>query len=318
MKSAFGFTSVGIFLSPGGINNSVYNNMVYNIQSTSNSADSRVAGIQLWDQTNPKIYYNSVYLSGSGMNYFGSAALYIYIGVSNADIKNNILVNTRDESPYIASAMYDYTSGNLTSDYNDLYCAAGPNNCLVRIDTTNYLTLPHWQAAGSDSNSVTEMPNFIVPYLHIDESIATYLESRATTIVGIETDFDGDPRHATTPDTPDIGADEFDGIIIDGIEPEITLPMEFALNQNYPNPFNPSTNIEFQIPNNEYVTLKIYNLLGEEIATLVSGQLVAGSYSYNWDASELASGIYFYRLYVGSLTGESRGFVQTRKMILMR
>ena len=97
-----------------------------------------------------------------------------------------------------------------------------------------------------------------------------------------------------------------------------TVPVEFALDQNYPNPFNPNTNIEFQIPNNEYVTLKIYNLLGEEIATLVSGQLVAGSYSYNWDASELASGIYFYRLYVGSLTGEARGFVQTRKMILMR
>jgi uncharacterized delta-60 repeat protein len=97
-----------------------------------------------------------------------------------------------------------------------------------------------------------------------------------------------------------------------GIEPGWqTAPTKFKLFQNYPNPFNPITAIEFQIPKSIYVTLKIYNLLGEEVATLVSGQLVAGSYSYAWDGSRVASGVYLYRL-------EAEGYVETRKMILLR
>jgi flagellar hook assembly protein FlgD len=72
------------------------------------------------------------------------------------------------------------------------------------------------------------------------------------------------------------------------------------LYQNYPNPFNANTNIEFRIPKNEVVTLKIFNILGEEVATLVSGQLTAGSYTYEWDGSGVASGVYLYRLEVPS------------------
>ncbi|MHC4321629.1 MAG: T9SS type A sorting domain-containing protein, partial [Planctomycetota bacterium] len=89
------------------------------------------------------------------------------------------------------------------------------------------------------------------------------------------------------------------------------LPWEFELSQNYPNPFNPSTTIEFDLPKTSKVTLKIFNILGEEVATLVSDRLSAGSYSYEWDASNLASGVYLYRLEAGD-------FVQTKKMILLR
>ena len=101
----------------------MYNNMVYDIRSSSNQSGSIVAGIQVWYQNNPKIFYNSVYLSGNGngANPNGSAALYISSEVTNLETKNNILVNTRNESPYCASAIYDYTTSNLTSDYNDLY-----------------------------------------------------------------------------------------------------------------------------------------------------------------------------------------------------
>ena len=89
------------------------------------------------------------------------------------------------------------------------------------------------------------------------------------------------------------------------------IPNSFELYQNYPNPFNPSTKISFSIPNSEYVTLKVYDVLGKEIATLVSEQLDAGSYSYNFDASKLTSGIYFYKLQAGK-------FSETRKMILTK
>lgn len=88
-------------------------------------------------------------------------------------------------------------------------------------------------------------------------------------------------------------------------------PQNFALSQNYPNPFNPSTTIEFDLPKTSEVSLKVFNILGEEVATLVSDRLSAGSYFYEWDASGLASGIYLYRL-------QASDYVETRKMVLMR
>ena len=94
-------------------------------------------------------------------------------------------------------------------------------------------------------------------------------------------------------------------------ESKLKLPKTFALHQNYPNPFNPSTNIEFSIPKTEFVSLKIYNILGQEVATLVSDKLTPGNYKYTWDASGFASGVYMYNIEAGS-------FVQTRKLLLIK
>ncbi len=104
------------------------------------------------------------------------------------------------------------------------------------------------------------------------------------------------------------------------------LPNYFALLQNYPNPFNPSTTIEFALPKSAFVTLKVYNLLGEEVAMLISEQQSAGIHRINWDARGLASGVYLYRLEAGNPSTGSpnksgqagQGFVQTKKLILMR
>lgn len=85
----------------------------------------------------------------------------------------------------------------------------------------------------------------------------------------------------------------------------------FYLAQNYPNPFNPATKIEYQLPNNCFVSLKVYDILGNEVATLVNEYKLAGNYEVDFDASNLVSGIYFYKL----TTGE---FSFTRKMILLR
>ncbi len=83
------------------------------------------------------------------------------------------------------------------------------------------------------------------------------------------------------------------------------------LNQNYPNPFNPTTTIAFSLPQTGFVILKIYNLIGEEVATLLSASLLSGSHSVEWDASGLASGVYFYRLSAGQ-------FQQTKKLLLLK
>lgn len=86
---------------------------------------------------------------------------------------------------------------------------------------------------------------------------------------------------------------------------------DFRLEQNYPNPFNPTTVINWQIPVNSFVSLKVYDVLGNKIVVLVNEEKIAGSYQTEFDASKLSSGTYFYRLEVGS-------FVQTKKMILLR
>ncbi|MCB9087534.1 MAG: T9SS type A sorting domain-containing protein [Calditrichae bacterium] len=85
----------------------------------------------------------------------------------------------------------------------------------------------------------------------------------------------------------------------------------FELQQNYPNPFNPGTTIEFTLPNADFVTLKVYNVVGQEIATLVSGKLPAGIHRYTWNAGNLASGVYLYRV-------EAGGYSLVRKAMLMK
>ena len=97
-----------------------------------------------------------------------------------------------------------------------------------------------------------------------------------------------------------------------GIEDENDkIPTEFSLNQNYPNPFNPSTTISYQLPTNAQVTLKVYNVLGDEVASLINEEKLEGSYLVNFNAAQLSSGIYFYQIKAGS-------FYETKKMILMK
>jgi len=84
-----------------------------------------------------------------------------------------------------------------------------------------------------------------------------------------------------------------------------------TLDQNYPNPFNPTTTIEFDLQKTSEVSLKVFNILGEEVETLVSDRLSAGSYSYDWDARNLASGVYLYRL-------QASDYIETKKMVVMK
>ena len=89
------------------------------------------------------------------------------------------------------------------------------------------------------------------------------------------------------------------------------VPRQFVLSQNYPNPFNPSTNISFSIPAKSFVSLKVFDLLGKEVATIVSEEMSAGTYSRQWNAVTMSSGVYFYRLQAGS-------FIETKKLVLLR
>jgi hypothetical protein len=102
------------------------------------------------------------------------------------------------------------------------------------------------------------------------------------------------------------------GVILD-VEKENNkeLPTKFVLYQNYPNPFNPATKIKYILPEQSFVSISIYDILGKEIATLVKERKPAGNYELEFNASNLPSGVYFYRMKAGN-------FVETKKMLLMK
>lgn len=100
--------------------------------------------------------------------------------------------------------------------------------------------------------------------------------------------------------------------IITGLDEESSKePVEFNLSQNYPNPFNSSTTIEFAIPNSNFTTLKVYNVLGEVVTELIGQILPPGVFKFNWESAGMTSGVYYYQLISGN-------FLQTRKMLLVR
>lgn len=96
-----------------------------------------------------------------------------------------------------------------------------------------------------------------------------------------------------------------------GVSRENLQPAAFELSQNFPNPFNPSTEFSFSIPVSQMVSVKVFDMLGKEVVTLVDGELNAGAYRATWNAANAASGVYYYRI-------QTPGFVQTRKMLLMK
>jgi hypothetical protein len=98
-----------------------------------------------------------------------------------------------------------------------------------------------------------------------------------------------------------------------GIEQDLSaeIPEEYQLSQNYPNPFNPTTTINFSVSQSEKISLRVYNILGQLVSTLVDGEYAAGNYKVNFDATSLSSGMYFYTLQAGNYTA-------TKKMILLK
>ncbi|MCX7833328.1 MAG: T9SS type A sorting domain-containing protein, partial [Ignavibacteria bacterium] len=101
-----------------------------------------------------------------------------------------------------------------------------------------------------------------------------------------------------------------DNVLV-GVENNNNIPTEYKLEQNYPNPFNPTTTISFSLPKSAFVTIKVYDVLGKEIRTILSENKDAGNHSLLFDATDLPSGIYYYKIVANN-------FVDTKKMILLK
>ncbi len=161
-------------------------------------------------------------------------------------------------------------------------------------------------------------------YLTSDSGLIAYYRMDILEDLGINGDGADDLRdlsvngnHLDTYGDPTV--DQSGAFIITNVEQTRTvIPEQLHLSQNYPNPFNPSTRIKFTIPSNvsqseakNLVTLKVYDILGIEVATLINEKLSAGEYEVDFNASDLTTGVYFYKL-------QSSSFVETKKMLLLR
>ncbi len=175
--------------------------------------------------------------------------------------------------------------------------SADPNNSQAIIVTANGLPLYNCPVAVSLDDSLIEIAFtdlsgralFTTPFnsgliYNVSVNKPGFTVSRGYLSGSIATDVDDDPS---------------------------TLPRQFALNQNYPNPFNPSTVISFDLPHRAEVTLSVFNLLGQEVARLIDGEVPAGEQSVSWNADNNSAGIYFYRLNAGE-------FSETKKMVLLK
>jgi len=133
------------------------------------------------------------------------------------------------------------------------------------------------------------------------------------TFQAVESSYESETGELVAKGITSFGEFAFGNVVVSAEDPADNLdtPGEFMLSQNYPNPFNPATTIEFSLPQPGMVTLTVYNMLGQRVATLVSGELQAGRHSHHWDATGLASGVYLYRLTAGEYT-------RTRAMVLVK
>jgi photosystem II stability/assembly factor-like uncharacterized protein len=304
--------------SERGLNNWIYNNKVWDITNSSVQCN-KLSGIDALYQDSLKVDYNSVYLSESGDTppTDGSNAVWFQSTCVYPTVRNNILVNTRDDAPYVSVAIR-MDAPTCLSDHNDLFVGSSGSANIGKMGTTLYKSFADWRSAVKDSHSISMSPIFITHPMHIDttNSTSNALEGKGTPITGILTDFEGQKRNSTT---PDIGADEFERVGSGFAKDGSRVPDIFALLQNYPNPFNPSTTIEFQLPAEGYAKLTVYNLIGQEVVTLVNEKLSAGTYRCNWDARNLPSGVYFYRLVANAISsGQAGSFVETKKLMLLK
>jgi hypothetical protein len=145
------------------------------------------------------------------------------------------------------------------------------------------------------TNSITVGPNFVIT----NTGTAT-LDAPSVTLRNLVFVVQGGKMYLLSETTS-----------VDVESEEISIPTEFSLSQNYPNPFNPTTKIKYSVPEISFVTIKLYDALGNEITTLVNEEKEVGSYKIDFDGSRLSSGIYFYKM-------QTEKFMEIKKMVLLR
>ncbi len=305
--------------APAGQTANVYNNFISDFAYTGDAASypSEINGIAIdaYGQTT-NAYYNTIYINNANITTNPVSGIRVYDdSLQTANLKNNIIVNTVDhDSSYGIYRGAMATNAAIVSDYNDLYVPGAKANTGI-YGATKCKTLADWKTASSqDAHSVSVNPanpfggaGQLTSLTNLHWVSAASSVFAGTPIAGYTTDIDGDTRNATK---PYMGADEAGPLT--AVEPEDpAAPFTFALAQNYPNPFNPATVIAYQLSSDGQTTLRVYDMLGREVAALVNERQGAGRYTVRFDGAGLSSGAYFYRLTSGQRT-------ETRLMQLLK
>jgi len=291
----------------------VQNNMVSNTLDNSNV--QTVTGIEFLGTNayTANIYYNTTRIGGvhTGGTSGATTSAGIRIGASSLtlNMKNNICINYRTGGAvYHIGFVLVSTTGVLNVDYN-CYFANGTNSFHAYWGGVGYNNLSDYKTAASpnEQNTVFANVNLVsATDLHLAGTSIGDTNLKGTPISGITTDFDNDLRN---PIAPYKGADE--GNVPLFVKINSTIVYDYYLSQNFPNPFNPSTTIKFSIAKDGFVTLKVFDILGRVVSELISQDMKAGEYQINFNANNLSSGIYFYRL-------SSDNFSETKQMIIIK
>jgi predicted outer membrane repeat protein len=305
------------------ISNSLFRNNIASTQSACSfwrGAKGKIVNC-LFDSNTAQVGLGSLALSNDSdvdlinctiVNNIGvtSGGLRLQAG-SSSTVINSIFWGNYPEQISIQSPNNTSVS-TLYLDYNDIQYG------IDSIKVNDTLSVLNWGVGNIESYPVfLDTLNNDYHLQDLSTCIGTGIDS--IEIAGIwfhcpSTDIEGNPRPNPAGSMPDLGAYESEYPVKVGDE-QSGLPSDYALFQNYPNPFNPSTKISWQSPVGGWQTLKVYDVLGNEVATLIDEYKPAGNYEIEFQSTagnrRLASGIYFYRL-------KADDYVQTRKMILLK
>ncbi|MBX7046914.1 MAG: SBBP repeat-containing protein [Ignavibacteria bacterium] len=250
------------------------------------------AGEQLWAATSGGSEYNSQYIRGLAV-----------------DKQHNIYI-TGESSGDFATIKYN---SNGEQQWNALFNGDGKSRDEVygiAVDEQSNVYITGWSSISDGMDCVTIKYNSS----GVMQWKESYHNKGTNCTNSIALDLNGNVLVGGFSDGENNAADVllikyFQSTELNPVSTEI--PIKYFLSQNYPNPFNPSTTIEFSLPENIFVTLKIFDITGREIVQLINGELKTGYYKYNFDGKTLASGTYFYKL-------STEKFSETKKMILVR
>ncbi len=243
---------------------------------------------------NCKIVNNTLFQNDRLKN--GNGEFYVQYDTRNNVFKNNIIW-TNSQNIFISNA-YTQNTGNVV-DNNLYFSASGANDGTWEWKKVTYSTFAAYKTGtGNDANAKFTDPliiNSTTPDLHLKAGSPAIDAGAVVDSIGT-LDIDGEAR---VNKVPDIGADEY--WLASGFGTQLhKAPAQFELAQNYPNPFNPSTVITYHVAIAGKITLKVFDICGTEVATLVDKEQRAGSYSVKFNGSGLASGMYIVKLGVGN------------------
>lgn len=223
--------------------------------------------------------------------------------------------STDDGQSWMSFGNDDYGATNIVLVENSLYAASG-TALLKSTDGGENMDFVPGLHSGYYYHRLKSLNSYLLVFhetgIYFKHDDSTYWYSTADALMPtfiVEGESDEEFLYAITLQNK-IWKRNLPGFITD-VEDLNFTPHSFQLDQNYPNPFNPATSIEYRIGSSEYVTLKVYDILGREVATLVNEEKPAGKYDIEFDGSKLSSGIYFFRLKAGNL-------IETKKMVLLR